>query len=68
MTGNLSSGERRCPDDLVARAQRGHLSEFERHALSAHLSQCADCRAASALAPLMLAFWAPSQESMTMSY
>jgi TolA-binding protein len=52
MTGNLSGGERRCPDDLVARGQRGHLSELERHALAAHLSQCADCRAASALAGL----------------
>jgi len=52
MTGNLSGGERRCPDDLVVRGQRGHLSELERHALAAHLSQCADCRAAAALAGL----------------
>jgi TolA-binding protein len=52
MTGKLSGGERRCPDDLVVRGQRGHLSELERHALAAHLSQCADCRAASALAGL----------------
>jgi TolA-binding protein len=51
MTGN-PSGERRCPDDLMARGQREPLNELERHALAAHLSQCGECRAAAALSAL----------------
>lgn len=51
MTGN-SSHERRCPDDLVVRGQRAPLNELERHALAIHLAQCAECRAAAALATL----------------
>jgi TolA-binding protein len=47
-----SSGERRCPDDLVVRGQREHLTEIERQALFAHLAQCAECRAAAALTAL----------------
>jgi hypothetical protein len=52
MTGNPNGGERRCPDDLVVRGQREHLSELERQALDTHLAQCAECRAASALSAL----------------
>lgn len=51
MTGN-TNGERRCPDDLVVRGQRAPLNELERHALAVHLAQCAECRAAAALASL----------------
>lgn len=51
MTGN-PNGERRCPDDLVVRGQRAPLNELERHALTIHLAQCAECRAAAALATL----------------
>jgi hypothetical protein len=51
MTGN-PNGERRCPDDLVVRGQRAPLNELERHALAVHLDQCAECRAAAALATL----------------
>lgn len=52
MTGNPSGGQRRCPDDLVVRGQREHLTDLERQALAAHLCQCAECRAAAALATL----------------
>jgi TolA-binding protein len=52
MMGTLGGGERRCPDDLVVRGQREHLTEIERHALVAHLGQCAECRAAAALTAL----------------
>jgi TolA-binding protein len=52
MTGNPGGGERRCPDDLVVRGQREHLPALERQALAAHLSQCAACRGAAALAAL----------------
>lgn len=52
MTSNPSGSERRCPDDLVVRGQREHLTDLERQVLAAHLSQCAECRGAAALAAL----------------
>jgi len=52
MTGHSPGGDRRCPDDLVVRGRRAPLTELERHALATHLSQCAECRASSALAML----------------
>jgi TolA-binding protein len=48
----MTGSERQCPEDLVVRAQRSELSELERHALDAHLAQCAPCRVASTLATL----------------
>jgi hypothetical protein len=52
MMGKPNGGERRCPDGLVVRGQREHLSELERQALSAHLAQCPECRGAAALSAL----------------
>lgn len=52
MTGTPSNGERRCPDDLVVRGQREQLTDLERQALAAHLSQCSECRGAAALTAL----------------
>jgi TolA-binding protein len=45
-------GGRQCPDDLLLRARRDHVSEFEWRAVEAHLGQCSSCRASSALAAL----------------
>jgi TolA-binding protein len=52
MNGHTTGGERPCPDDLVVRGQREELTEIERRALTAHLGQCAACRASSALTAL----------------
>jgi hypothetical protein len=44
--------DRPCPDDLLARARAGGLSELERRALTAHLVNCGACATSAAVAAL----------------
>jgi TolA-binding protein len=45
--------QRPCPDDLLARARRGGISDLERRALDAHLAHCGLCRASVGVAGLL---------------
>ena len=45
--------QRPCPDDLLARARRGAISDLERRALDAHLAQCGLCRSSARVAGLL---------------
>jgi hypothetical protein len=47
----MTSG-RPCPDDLLARARSGGLSELERRALAAHLTNCGACTTSAVVAAL----------------
>jgi hypothetical protein len=46
------ASDRPCPDDLLARARSGDLSELERRALTTHLTHCGACATSAVVAAL----------------